>query len=622
MINRINQLAMLLGLIFILLCSMRTMSSPEFWSHLAQAEQGTQLSWIQSDAIPHVSHLYDSLLHTCWKAGGATFVTLLNSLALLISFGLLIRVAAPWGNLLSQSFALLISGHLIFRSVEVGPGSVMVLFIALFSYILTYVNKRIVLYGALVVLQILWTQMHVSFLFGPTLVAIAAIAHAKSNPSKTKQTPIHLVYLIPLLLIVSLIHPAGVGVYSHTFDTITSPNPIYWFSIMSDFFQVESVKPMLLFVIVLSAAGLITLKKNLPKYHTILTVIGISLLWTSPKMSLQFVALAYPFLVLSIQSVSVYIGKSLQSGPKSNKLLLSAQIIALALFVVSVVPIVTNQTYIRNGSASTCGIGNMTDLYPVELSELLSHPDFPDRVINQPADGGYLSYIYDRSCFIDYRSGIYDENVIKDLNQLLLGDAETFDRFYETYRPEAFILNCLYPTSAQGIVTLIQRDWKLVYFDGSTAVLIVNRPTYESLFSLSNLQQTGLMKLEKQRKAFAHAPYQKGNSVTLIGAAKIYLALNRAKEAEALFGLLLKEGYAMPGALIGLGNAQLMLRKFDEAFITLQQAVETYPSRISCWISYEKACRLTNNDEQQSRAAKRIKTLSAKFKEATTEEDS
>lgn len=620
MINRISQLAMLLGLTFILLCSMRTISSPEFWSHLAQAEQGTQLSWIQSDATPHVSYLYDLLLNGCFKIGGATGVTLLNSLVLLIAFVLLIRVAAPWGNSLSQSFALIISGHLIFHSIEVGSGSVMVLFIALFSYILSHVHKRAVLYGTLLGLQILWTQMHVSFLFGPTLVAIAAIAHAKSKPTRTKQTTVQFVYLIPLLLMVSLLHPAGVGVYSHAINTISSPNPIYWFSIMSGFFQMDSVKPILLFVIILSAAGLITLKKNLPVYHTVAVVIGIALLSTSPKMSLQFVALGYPFLVLSIQSVSVYISKSLQSGSKSNKLILTAQIIAFAVFVISVIPIVTNQAYIRNGSASTFGVGTMTGLYPEGLSELLSHPDFPDRTVNQPADGGYLSYFYNRSCFIDYRSGIYDENTIKDLNQLLLGDIEAFDRFYEMYRPEAFILNCLYPASAQGVVTLIQRDWKLVYFDGSTAVLIVNRPAYEALFSMSSLQQAGLMKLEKQRKAFAQAPYQNGNSVELIGAAKIYLALNRAEEAEALFSLLLKKGYAVPGALMGLGNAQLKLSKFDDAFITLQQAVETYPSQISCWIGYKNACRLTNNEEEQTRATEKIEALSSKFKEAVAEE--
>ena len=196
-----------------------------------------------------------------------------------------------------------------------------------------------------------------------------------------------------------------------------------------------------------------------------------------------------------------------------------------------------------------------------------------------------------------------------------------FDQFYEMYRPEAFILNCLYPASTQGIATLVQRDWRLVYFDGSTAVLIINRPDYESIFSLSHIQQSGLKKLEDHRRAFVEAPYQNGNPVTLIGAAKIYLALNRATEAESLFRLLLQEEYMMPGALIGLGNAQLIQGNFDEAFLTLQQAVETYPTRLACWLSYEMACRLTNNDEQQARANENIEVLTANYNEVAADKD-
>ena len=166
------------------------------------------------------------------------------------------------------------------------------------------------------------------------------------------------------------------------------------------------------------------------------------------------------------------------------------------------IPVVTNNAYIKNGSASIFGLGSTTDLYPVDLSEIITHPDFPERIINQPADGGYLSYTYNKQCFIDYRSGIYDENTRSDLKKLLQGDSAAFDQFYEMYRPEAFVLNCLYPDSAQGIVTLVQRDWRLVYFDGSTAVLIINRPDYESIFSLSHIQQSGLKKLEDHRRAF------------------------------------------------------------------------------------------------------------------------
>ena len=62
----------------------------------------------------------------------------------------------------------------------------MVLFIALFSYILTYVKKQRLLYIFLLVLQILWAHIHASFLFGPVLVLVATIAQAKAKSFKTK----------------------------------------------------------------------------------------------------------------------------------------------------------------------------------------------------------------------------------------------------------------------------------------------------------------------------------------------------------------------------------------------------------------------------------------------------
>ena len=62
--------------------------------------------------------------------------------------------------------------------------------------------------------------MHASFLFGPVLVAVAAIAQSKSKPSRIKQGSINLVFLIPLLLIVIL--PIFDGVIHYHVDYVKS----------------------------------------------------------------------------------------------------------------------------------------------------------------------------------------------------------------------------------------------------------------------------------------------------------------------------------------------------------------------------------------------------------------
>ena len=72
---------------------------------------------------------------------------------------------------------------------------------------------------------------------------------------------------------------------------------------------------------------------------------------------------------------------------------------------------------------------------------------------------------------------------------MLLGDEDAFDSIYAKYKPEAFILNTAYPSTDKGILTLLKRDFRLMYFDGNTVVMILNRPnsmTYSISLIFSN----------------------------------------------------------------------------------------------------------------------------------------
>ena len=617
----INKASIVGGFIFLVLLSLRTISTPEIWSHLAQAIHGTQLSWLQLESAPHTTFLYDKLLLFVWKTGGAPLAVILNVLALLMGAGLLVKSAGKWGSSLAQGFSIILCGHIIFRSLDVGPSTLMFLFIATFSYLLNAMKSRNMLYGVLIVVQLLWANMHTSFLFGPVLTAIASFKNSDIKTRK-KGRNFSLFPLIPILLIVSLINKNGLGIYQQTFASLLNASPIYWASLFTDFFHTDSIKLILIFVIVIGAIGLLTYKQKLPSYITTCAVISIALLWTSPKMSLQFVALAYPFIVLSIQSVSDYSTSLLLANSASKKqvALIMAQVLFLVLLIFSITPVISGQAYVRNGSASCFGVGINETLYPTDLDELLNHVDFPERAINQPADGGYLTYRYGRNCFLDYRSGIYEPDILKDLNQLLLGNTEAFDRFYQAYRPEAFILNGLYPSTAQGVVTLLQRGWKLLYFDGTTIVILQDKPEFNDLFMLSDLQQAGLNKIEQARKDFISRPTSGGNPARLISAARVYLALNRAAEAEAIFSLLLNH-HQSPGAAIGLGNAKLINGRHEEAFEILQQATQRFPDRITAWSAFARASKLTGETDLCENALQKVEQLAEKYEATETAED-
>ena len=201
---------------------------------------------------------------------------------------------------------------------------------------------------------------------------------------------------------------------------------------------------------------------------------------------------------------------------------------------------------------------------------------------------------------------------------MMLGNTEAYDTLFEKYRPEAFIINTLDSTSAQGIYTLLARGmWKLAYFDGITAILLLNKEEFAPLLNNTEAQAAGLARLEAARAAYAAESGKKcraGNPAELIGSGKIFLALNRPEESKAIFALLLQSNGTIPGAWIGLGNSQLMLKEFDAAMESLDTATRLVPNSLQAWISYANACKYAGKTEDYERAVETAKKLIEKNK--------
>ncbi len=613
----------ILGLLLIAVTGLRTISTPEIWTHLAQGQNNVPISIIESDTVVNTTHLYDKLAYTVWNMGGAPLLIILNIVGLLGTFLLLIQVAKKWGGGLSQGFALLISSHLIFQTIDVGPQVVMMLFLAIFVYAVTTIKSPAVLLGALIPLQILWTNMHGSFLFGPIIAGLAVVQAGQQRKGSGRHRTNHSVsagtygILAIALLISTVANPYLFKMHGQVIANIQSPAPVYWSSLFIEYFQIPALRPLILFVIVLGAGGLITLKKKLPIVLTTLAIFGAFVIWTSPHTSMLFAALAFPFIVLSLTSISEYISATMNSvlGNQAKLLAPATGIVFSLLIVLSLIPTVSNSAYVTTGSASNFGLGIQENLYPDGAEALINDPAFPENVINMPADGGYLAFKYGRKCFVDYRPGRYDTDFLKNLNAMMLGTPKAYDELYEAYRPDAFIINTLTPSAAQGIVTLLSRGiWKLAYFDGTTAILIQNKEKYADLLNNTNVQKAGLAQLEKARSDYAASggSCRVGNPAELIGSGKIFLAFNRPTEAKAIFSLLLQGNGKIPAAWIGLGNSQLLLKDFEPAVQSLKTATEQAPNSFMAWASYATACKYAGLSEERDKAIEKAKALAAR----------
>jgi len=627
-------LNVVLGLVFIALIGIRTISTPEIWTHLAQGKTNAPISYLETDSAVNTTHLYDKVVYGLWNAGGAPALIIFNVITLLAAFILLLRVSKEWGGELSQGFALLISGHLIFHGLDVGPQTMMMLFIALFIYILSTAKSPGILFGTLIPLQILWANMHGSFLLGPFLGILVALQAGLStrgvNRRKQQELqPQMLGILAVALLVATVINPYFTKLHSQVFASINIPYPVYWGSLFKEYFQASMRDPLIFLVLILGAGGLITLKKRLPTMLTTLAIIGAFLVIRSVYAAQLFVVFAFPFMVLSFTAVGEYfLGSFKKLLGKQDKLLAPAmQIVFVLLVILSLIPVVSNCAYTEFGSASSFGLGIEEDLYPSGVEALIGDPAFPEseKTINLAADGGYLAFNYGRKVFIDYRSGRYDRELLENLNAMMLGSTKAYNAIYDTYRPEAIIINTLAPSSAQGLVTLLARQiWKLAYLDGTTAILLLNKEELAPLLNNTEVQAAGLAKLEAARAEYAAKVSQgcrAGNPACLIGSGKIFLALNRPTKAKAIFSLLLQGNDTIPGAWLGLGNSQLMLKEFDAAADSLNTAIQLSPNNLYAWVSYANACERAGRTAEKEKAIEKIKALAEDMAQKSKEEE-
>lgn len=618
-------LNVILGLVFIALIGIRTISTPEIWTHLAQGRTNEPISYLESGSSANTTWAYDKIVYGLWNMGGASALIFFNVIVMLAAFILLLRVSQRWGGGLSQGFALLISGHLIFQGLDVGPQTVMMLFIALFVHQLDTAKKPAVLFGVLVPLQILWTNMHGSFLLGPFLAILAAIQanldiKGTNRKKQQKLQPGTFGILTAALLVATVVNPYFLKMHAQVLAGIKMPYPAYWGSLFREYFQTPMHNPLIFFIFILGAGGLITLKKRLPTTLTTLAIIGAFLVIRSVYASQLFAVLAFPFMVLSFTAVGEYLTKVLKPLlGKQEKLLSSAiQVVFVLLIILSTIPVVNSCAYTRFGSASTFGLGIEEDLYPAGAEIIIGNPAFPEKAINLAADGGYLAFNYGRKVFIDYRAGHYDRKVLEDLNAMLLGSNEAYNDIYTTYRPEAIIINTLMPSSAQGLVTLLSRQiWKLAYFDGTTIILLLDKEELAPLLDNKEIQAAGLAKLEAARADYA-AKIQKGcrtkNPAALIGSGKVFLALNRPVQSKAIFSLLLQGNDTIPGAWLGLGNSQLMLGEFDAAADSLAVATRLAPNNLYAWVGYMNACEKSGRTEEKDAAFEKIQAMAEKMR--------
>lgn len=614
-------LGIVLGFIVLTFTGIRTISSPEIFTHIALGQNSSGISYSMDESawVPMVP-LYDRLVSALWSGGGATAITLTHVLIVLAAFLLMYRFGREWGGPLSRAFALLLCSRLLLPVFNPGPYVFFMLFTALFLILLYKVKSFPLKAGALLVLQVLWTQLHPSFLFGPVLILFCAIENygISSGRRGTAVNPMapQLFVLSLVALLATLVNPSTINLHRHLIENwsvLTGTENIEWISLYSGFFEQRWIGRITVFTLILGACGLVTLQKTLPPMITFLALVGAFLTVRSVAMLHLFAFLALPFLTLSFNAVGEQIGRAIAPFLKTRPAVLHGAMtfVALLLLLLSLGSLVTNRGYARIGSASVFGLGLQQDAFPYAAEGILQRDDFPTRMVNIAHDGGYIAArIPGKKIFCDTRASFYGSAFHRTLNQALLGQEAAWKTILAEWNPHAVVLNASWPDSGALANRLIaSRAWKLVYFDGSTVILVRNLPQYASLINDPSIQKYGLRVLEQSRRDYMQRGggfIKAGNPSRLIGAGGMYLALNRPIEAEAIYSLLTRYNPDMAGAWLGLGQSKILQRKLSLGIEHMEQAARITPQSGRIWISLLEAYRMRGDTQKAMDAMEKL----------------
>ena len=388
----------LLALLVLVLAGIRTISQPDVWMHLACGR------WQQEYGIPHAetmdpfsytnadvpwintTWLYDRLLYGVWEATGPTGMTILHITALACAFLLLVPLARKYAGPFATALGLLFSTCILLPYLEVRPHIFSLFFIALFIALLSSRCRIWPLLLLLLPLQICWTNMSISFLFGPLIVAIYTFQTFRGKDENRPASYVNkMLFLFIAILAVTLASPYGAGIYQQALAMWRNPGlseAQVWQAPFKYLLPASFFKHIITVALITGAGGMFLYKKRLPLAITILAIIGALMsVYTRTRYSDFFALMAFPFFCLSFSTwgnhIKIYFKNIVQFSTTPFRVL--GTLIIMLLIILTCWMIVSNTYYTRHGYTCGFGLGVEYDMFPESASILLDDDRFPEK---------------------------------------------------------------------------------------------------------------------------------------------------------------------------------------------------------------------------------------------------
>jgi len=549
--------------------------------------------------------------------GGAPLAVLLNVLAVVAAFIMLLPLARRWATATATALALIFCAWIMAPVFLVSPGIFSLFFCALFIMIFSGKMRPVTAIPILLTAQLLWTNMSSTFLWGPVIciVFLAQNYFAQGRKGKSLAASMKFTSLLILtaaILLITLVNPWLTSLHATVLASLGNSSAQYvtsWISPFADQFAPSLLRYLPIFALIIGAGGLVMQKEKLPVGMTALALMTAFLVIRSLYFSPLFAVMAFPFLAMSIHAVI-----ESMSG-KSHKALIPAwasEVLVLLLTLVTLTYFITNAYYNRFGYAGGFGIGVAANAFPTdEAAAILDLEDMPERLVNTVQDGGYLAWKQpDQKVFVDSRIGLYSLEFYRNLATGLNGAA--WKEFYTQWEPEAIVLNNTYRQAPLTAKMLAMNGWALIYFDGLTAIYLPRTPANNVLIDNQDLKRKGLTILSDRISAYRNSlggVLAQPPPADLIGGGALLLANGNFKHAASIYSLLTRGVPSMATAWLNLGRCQLELGEADKATESLQEAVRRTPRDSIAWLNLSLAHEKGGRPDEAARAFDKVKKL-------------
>ncbi len=604
---------------------LRTISNSDFWIHLATGRTLAESGWIKAEPFSFTTDqartwinptwLYDVALYHVWQIGGATAAIIAALACVLAAFALLLPIAQRGAGGASQALSLLLVAWLIAPILTPTPASLALLAAALTIRILSCSSTRTALL-ILVPVQIIWTNVHASFLLGPILAAVYCWDSARATTDKRLAA-----WLPVALLAATLANPYGISLHKLAFSSVTNPNAstlIEWISPFQGDFAPFMGRHAVTILLTVIASAFITIPTRLPIAPTALGVFGAFLLVISPRYYLFSGLFIFPFTAYGLQGIATWISKRTGSD---NWTVIGRGILFL-LFIATVLLAGSNYYFNRSGSASTFGLGIAPNLFPEKACDaILDRPDFPAHAVNLAYDGGYLAWrLPGRKIFTDSRAPVYGIAFYQGLAAALNGHAETWNALINKFDIGAVILNGTWPGTGFATRRLIDSgQWALAYWDGTTIVLLRRTEANAALIGNTAIQQAGLQQLENTRLTYESrllAPGYLQNDPALIGASQLLFSLGRFDEARVLLSDVLQGSPTHSIAWQTFGLCLHANGDLDNAVRAIERATQLRPDNVASWLWLARLLNQQGDIARANAATQKAKKLNPQYADA------